>query len=373
MFGLFRSVPPDTSLREIAELKQRIATLEAELTKARAAEAAATASLQQERQECAWHRTVADHLSGLNEMLARLQSASGNLSEDLQTEKRALQEGSMASSYGGQSTETFASGVDTMTRNAESISLDITKLGTQTVAVDGILSVIRDIADQTNLLALNAAIEAARAGEAGRGFAVVADEVRKLAEKSASAAKDIGNILAEIRSGIQSAGDNVGRLSTSGQELSQYGSEVANALSSLEQSFSRSGDIVRHAAHHAWIQLAKLDHIIFRLNVYRFLLGDNGAGPIKSHTDCRLGQWLENSSGEFGGSTAFRAIAAPHQRYHQHGVDLVDALSGQNLDKATQLLASMDQASQDVFQALENFSREVPSQAGPQASHVELF
>ena len=86
-----------------------------------------------------------------------------------------------------------------VSRKAEATKNDMDTLGRQVESIGKVMSVVNDIADQTNLLALNAAIEAARAGEAGRGFAVVADEVRKLAEKTMGATKEVGDSIRAIQ------------------------------------------------------------------------------------------------------------------------------------------------------------------------------
>ncbi|HML53241.1 MAG TPA: methyl-accepting chemotaxis protein [Solidesulfovibrio magneticus] len=92
--------------------------------------------------------------------------------------------------------------IGTVQELSEALKESLGHLGGQAEAIGRIMGVISDIADQTNLLALNAAIEAARAGEAGRGFAVVADEVRKLAEKTMAATKEVGQAVERIQSGV---------------------------------------------------------------------------------------------------------------------------------------------------------------------------
>ena len=92
--------------------------------------------------------------------------------------------------------------IETVQQRILQVTQNMTELGQKAESIGTIMNVISDIADQTNLLALNAAIEAARAGEAGRGFAVVADEVRKLAEKTMTATKEVGEAIGGIQHGV---------------------------------------------------------------------------------------------------------------------------------------------------------------------------
>ena len=119
--------------------------------------------------------------------------------------------------------------------NIDATAKGIQALGERSVEIGTIISVIQDIANQTNLLALNAAIEAARAGEAGRGFAVVADEVRKLADSTTKSADEIRHVVSAIQTGTESAVNNINSVTSDIRISTQQAEEICASLNVISE------------------------------------------------------------------------------------------------------------------------------------------
>ncbi len=169
------------------------------------------------------------------------------------------------------SKEKAHNGVETMMEATESVqrlkeeatklSTEMNQLDKEAEAIGNIMNVITDIADQTNLLALNAAIEAARAGEAGRGFAVVADEVRKLAEKTMAATLEVGDAIRSIQNLSRTSMDSMSQTAQVVDSTTELTANAGQALKSILNGIEAAAEQVRSIATAAEQQSATSEEI----------------------------------------------------------------------------------------------------------------
>ncbi len=169
-------------------------------------------------------------------------------------------------------------GIQRIISSAQKTGEIISNLSSKSDQIGEITQVIDDIADQTNLLALNAAIEAARAGEQGRGFAVVADEVRKLAERTTKATKEIANMIKSIQAEVKEADNSMIEAGKSVEEGKKVTEEVGVVLYNIYQSTNKATTEINQLAVATEQQSATAEEITKNVEMINNVISDTAAG-----------------------------------------------------------------------------------------------
>jgi methyl-accepting chemotaxis protein len=178
-------------------------------------------------------RTQATSVEAAVTLGGRVSAAVEQMSDSAIEASAGAREATEAAQNGAAMVSRAVEGIARIKNTVEATSDEILRLGGRSQEIGKIVSVIDDIAAQTNLLALNAAIEAARAGEQGRGFAVVADEVRKLAERVATATKEIADLIGGVQAGVDRSVQVMQAGSSDMQAGSQQAAEAGEALQKI--------------------------------------------------------------------------------------------------------------------------------------------
>ena len=194
-------------------------------------------------------QTQADAASGSAAAIEQLTVSISAVTDAMEHVRDHARDSVRGVTQGGQRVADLEGGMNTLQSLVHDLADQVQDFVKSSQAITELTSVVRDIADQTNLLALNAAIEAARAGEAGRGFAVVADEVRKLAEKSASSAAEIDTVNREL--GSKSAAlDSMVQKGIEALDVNhQHAGEVARIFQEIHDGAVRAGEEIDGLSH----------------------------------------------------------------------------------------------------------------------------
>jgi twitching motility protein PilJ len=241
------------------------------------------ASAAQETQSTAMHlaeasehqaQEIAGASAAVNEMAVSIDQVSANAAESAAVAERAV----AIANKGAEVVQATIHGMDTIREQIQETSKRIKRLGESSQEIGDIVSLINDIADQTNILALNAAIQASMAGEAGRGFAVVADEVQRLAERSAAATKQIETLVKTIQTDTNEAVISMEQTTSEVVKGARLAQDAGVALEEIESVSKNLADLIQNISNAARQQAASAGHISNTMNVIQEITSQTSAG-----------------------------------------------------------------------------------------------
>lgn len=334
--------------------------LQQQLERALADKAAAEQALQLEHAKHVLHEGLFQNLQRFSYSFTESQASLSTLAGTMRAEKQSAIEAAGMSASTRMAISNISSNLQSLSQDSYNTAQRVEGLHQRASQIGGIVSMIKEIADQTNLLALNAAIEAARAGEQGRGFAVVADEVRKLAERTGNATNEISGLVSTIQDETQSAHQ---AMETLAQQSAVFSSEGASATDSMQSMLSLSNRMegaIAASALRSFVELAKIDHLVFKFEIYRVLLGLSDKSPeeFSSHTMCRLGKWYYEGEGRecFSQLAGYRDIETPHVAVHHHGVEALRHFQASDYPAVVSAIEKMEAGSMGVLKGLEQMA-----------------
>ena len=207
----------------------------------------------------------------INEMAVSIDQVSSNAAESAAVAERAVE----IANNGSEVVQATIQGMDTIRGQIQETSKRIKRLGESSQEIGDIVSLINDIADQTNILSLNAAIQASMAGDAGRGFAVVADEVQRLAERSSAATKQIAALVKTIQTDTNEAVISMEQTTSEVVGGAKRAQDAGVALEEIEGVSTSLAELIQNISNAARQQAASAGHVSNTMTVIQEITGQS--------------------------------------------------------------------------------------------------
>jgi twitching motility protein PilJ len=219
-------------------------------------------------------REITAASTAINEMAVSIDHVSSNAAESAAVAERAV----AIANKGADVVQATIGGMDTIRGQIQETSKRIKRLGESSQEIGDIVSLINDIADQTNILSLNAAIQASMAGDAGRGFAVVADEVQRLAERSSAATKQIAALVKTIQTDTNEAVISMEQTTAEVVNGAKRAQDAGVALEEIESVSTSLAELIQNISNAARRQAASAGHVSNTMNVIQEITSQTANG-----------------------------------------------------------------------------------------------